>query len=58
MDILWTAEGDNSSIVVDEKLSPFSVSYSNASCLEAITKAKEKFKNILIRRHVFKGLNP
>lgn len=57
MDILRTEE-DNSSIVADEELSPLNVSYSHVSYLEAITKAKLKFKNIPIRKYFFKGLNP
>lgn len=46
MDILWTAEGDNSSIVAGEEQSPLNVSYSNVSCLEAITKEKMKWKKL------------
>lgn len=58
MDILRTAEEDNSSIVAGEKLSPLNVSHSNVSCLEAIIKAKMKLKKILNRKHFIKGLNP
>jgi len=42
MDILWTAEEDNSLIVADEKLSPFNTSYSTESCSRAFAKGKMK----------------
>lgn len=53
MDILWTAEEDNSLIVADEKLSSLNISYSIASCLKLSQERKWNKKIFLWLESIF-----